>query len=100
MVIKHIVMWKLEDVAQGNTKNENALQIKEMLEALVGQIEGILKLEVGIDPNPKNYDVVLYSEFVSPQALAAYDVHPAHVKCKEFIKKVIIERIACDYKVE
>ncbi|MBE6906800.1 MAG: Dabb family protein [Ruminococcaceae bacterium] len=99
-MIKHIVMWKLEDVAQGSTRTENALQIKQMLEALPEKIDGILKLEVGIDTNPKNYDVVLYSEFVSPEALAAYDVHPAHVKCKDFIKKVIVERVACDYEAE
>ncbi len=99
-MMKHIVMWKLEDVAQGSTRAENALQIKQMLEALSGTIDGILKLEVGIDTNLKNYDVVLYSEFVSSEALAAYDVHPAHVKCKDFIKKVIVERVACDYDAE
>lgn len=97
-MIKHIVMWKLEDVAQGNTKDENAQQIKIMLEALTGQIDGLLKLEVGIDDSLKNYDVVLYSEFVSRDALAAYDIHPEHIKCKEFIKQVIVERVACDYE--
>ena len=97
-MIKHIVMWKLEDVSQGNTKDENAQQIKIMLEALTGQIDGLLKLEVGIDDSPKNYDVVLYSEFVSRDALAAYDIHPEHIKCKEFIKQVIVERVACDYE--
>lgn len=99
-MMKHIVMWKLEDVAQGGSCAENALQIKQMLEALPETIDGILKLEVGIDTNPNNYDVVLYSEFVSPEALAAYDVHPAHVKCKEFIKKVVAARVACDYEAE
>lgn len=99
-MFKHIVLWKLEEVAQGNTKDENALQIKKMLEALLGKIDGLLHLEVGIDNNPKNFDVVLYSKFVSKEALAVYDAHPEHVKCKDFIKKVIVERIACDYECE
>src|SRR5659263_772811 len=48
-MIKHIVFWKLKDEALGNDKATNALLIKEKLEALNGQIEGLLKLEVGID---------------------------------------------------
>jgi hypothetical protein len=48
-MIKHIVMWKLEENAEGNTKLENAKIIKEKLEALVGIIPEIVELEVGID---------------------------------------------------
>ena len=34
-MIKHIVMWKLEDVTEGRTKLENAKIIKEKLEGVI-----------------------------------------------------------------
>ena len=37
-MIKHIVMWRLKDVAAGATKEENALKLKESLESLVPRI--------------------------------------------------------------
>ena len=38
-MIKHIVMWKLKDFAEGGSKLENAKKIKDMLEALKDKIE-------------------------------------------------------------
>ena len=52
-MIKHIVMWNLEDVAEGNSRDENARRIKKGLESLKGVIDGIIHLEVGINVNPK-----------------------------------------------
>ena len=98
-MIKHIVMWKLEEVAEGNTRDYNAQYIKENLEALPEVIDGILKLEVGRNVNPKGFDLVLCSEFVSMDALKAYDSHPAHLRVREFVRKVIVERVVADYEV-
>ena len=30
-MVKHIVMWKFKDVAEGATKQENILKVKSML---------------------------------------------------------------------
>ena len=98
-MIKHIVMWNLEDVAEGNSRDENARRIKKGLESLKGVIDGIIHLEVGINVNPKGFDLVLYSEFASMDALKAYDCHPEHLKMREFINKVITERVVADYEV-
>ena len=61
-MIKHIVMWKLKDEAEGNSKDENAKIIKNSLEDLKGKINEIVDIEVGIDVNKSEqaYDVVLY----------------------------------------
>ena len=40
-MIKHIVMWRLQETAHGNGKAKNALLIKEKLEALRGRIPGL-----------------------------------------------------------
>ena len=100
-MIKHIVMWKLEDFADGRIKLENAKIIKENLEALVGIIPEIVKLEVGIDilGTNQSYDVVLVSEFKNLEELDTYAKHPEHVKVGEFVGKVRKDRVAVDYEV-
>lgn len=95
-MVKHIVMWNLADKER---KNENAAKMKSMLEALVGVVPGLLKLEVALNFNPKGYDVILYSEFASKEALQIYQDHPAHLECKKFVHSVISDRIAGDFEV-
>ena len=41
-MLKHIVMWKLKEFAEGKTKAENALIMKESLERLVGIVPEII----------------------------------------------------------
>ncbi|MEZ5335158.1 MAG: Dabb family protein [Methanolobus sp.] len=73
-MLKHIVMWKLKESAEGNTKDENAKLMKQKLEALKGVVPEIDFIEVGINavPSPAAYDVVLYSEFKDEDALKTY----------------------------
>ena len=52
-MIKHIVMWKLKEEAEGNNKEENISIVKDKLNALTHVIEEILSLEVGENFNPK-----------------------------------------------
>ena len=54
-MLKHIVMWKLKEFAEGKTKAENALIMKESLERLVGIVPEIISLQVGI--NEKESDM-------------------------------------------
>jgi len=100
-MIKHLVMFKLADVAEGNTKRENALRIKKDLEALKGVISEIVKIEVFINDDEAakdNYDIVLVSEFENIKDLQAYAIHPEHVKVGGFIAKVRTARAAIDYQ--
>ena len=95
-MIKHIVMWKLADAQH---KKENASKMKGMLEALVGVVPGLLKLEVAENWIAGGYDVILYSEFTDKAALDGYQNHPAHLECKKFVHSVISERTAGDYEI-
>lgn len=97
-MIKHIVMWRLDEAA--GDKAGNALKLKLLLEGLNGRIPGLLRLEVGIDfsQEGESSDVVLYSEFESRQALDAYQVHPAHAEVVPFVKSVRAERRVVDYE--
>jgi len=96
-MIKHIVMWKLND----ENKAENAQLIKEKLEALTGVIPGLLEVEVGIDFNKSDaaFDVVLYSVLESKDALASYQIHPAHQAVVPFVKAAACQRVVVDYTI-
>ena len=46
-----------------------------------------------------NYDACLVSVFKSLDDLAAYKVHPEHVKISEYCNKVRESRVACDFEI-
>lgn len=96
-MIKHIVTWKLQEENKAN----NATEIKSKLEALVGKIDGIVELEVGIDFNQSDaaHDVLLYSTFATKTDLDNYQTHPLHVEAASFIKSVVTNRVVVDYEV-
>lgn len=100
-MIKHIVMWKLKDFAEGAGKAANALAMKEKLESCAQLSPGILKFEVALaQPGLEaTYDVVLYSEFASREALAEYAAHPTHKAIMPFIGAVRDERQCMDYEI-
>jgi hypothetical protein len=100
-MIKHIVMWRLKDVAHGNDSQTNATLIKEKLTALRGRIPGMEALEVGFDfsRTDSSCDVVLYSEFIDRKALQAYQENPEHEALKPFIGMATLERRIADYEV-
>ena len=100
-MIKHIVVWKLKEWANGNSKAVNAKLIKEKLESLNGKISGMLKLEVGIDfsRSKESYDISLYSEFKSREDLNNYQNHPDHKAVMPFVGEAREERIVVDYEI-
>jgi len=101
-MIKHIVLWKLKDQAEGKTKQENAHRLKTELENLNGIIPGLIRLEVGINiggNSDDDSDVILYSEFENMGALENYYPHPEHVKIKPFAQAIRSERRVIDYEI-
>ncbi len=99
-MIRHIVIWKLADTAEGNGKLENARIMKQRLEALVGVIDGLEEAVVGVNFNGGEYDVALDSRFTSKEALDNYATHPAHVAVKKFVHAVAIGRQSVDFTEE
>lgn len=100
-MIKHIVMWKLKEVAECGDRIQNARKMKHDLEALKSKIPQIKNIEVGLNslPSEGSYDVVLYSEFESEKDLDAYQKHPEHLKVAEFIGTVKERRAVVDYTI-
>jgi len=100
-MIKHIVMWKMKEEAEGRSKIENMEILKKMLEDMRSSIDLIQNLEVGLNLSNDHtyYDIVLYSEFSGRDELNAYAVHPEHVKVKDFLAKVRDSKASIDYEV-
>jgi hypothetical protein len=100
-MIKHIVLWRLNETAYGNSKQTNAQLLKEKLLAMTGKVDGLLKIEVGIDFSNErdSSDVVLYSEFKGKEALHQYQIHPEHEDIKKWLGEVRYERRVVDYEV-
>lgn len=101
-MIKHVVLFKLAPFAEGNTKHENAVYLKEELEKLEGLIPGLLKMEVVLnmpDVSDGNYDLMLIADFDNLHDLDVYVNHPEHIKVASFMSKVRTDRAAIDYQV-
>lgn len=100
-MIKHVVMWKLKEVAEGKTKAENAQVMKKLLEDLPAKIDELDSAEVGINilegEDNAICDVVLTTQSETEEDMKAYAVHPDHQKVVDFIKKVVTERRVVDY---
>lgn len=97
-MIVHIVMFKFKE----ENRDANILKTKELLNALVGKIEKLVSLEVGInfDTEERAFDLSLYSKFNSKEDLNSYAVHSEHLKVVEFIKSVATESKVVDYVQE
>ena len=100
-MIKHIVMWKLKEEAEGKDRLANAREMKRRLDECAHIVPGILAFEVTLaQPGLEaTYDVVLYSEFEDRAALEAYATHPTHKALVPFIGAVREARQCMDYEV-
>ncbi|MEM0965791.1 MAG: Dabb family protein [Verrucomicrobiota bacterium] len=100
-MIKHIVIWKFKETADGYSKEENMNRVKESLLALKGVVPELLEIEVGRDFNgsPASFEMALYTAFASKEDLESYQIHPEHEKVKDLIGPLTRERAVVDYEV-
>jgi len=101
-VIRHVVVWKFKEKADGYDRSTNLERVKGELEALPLRMPGVIqRMEVGVNSleNGTNYDLVLVADFDSYEALAAYLAHPEHLKVADLVMRVREQRAAADYEV-
>jgi quinol monooxygenase YgiN len=101
IMLKHIVMWKLKDHAEGADRAANAIEMKRRLDECAHIVPGQITFEVTVaQPGLEaTYDVVLYSEFEDQAALEAYVKHPVHQAVIPFIGAIREGRQCMDYIV-
>lgn len=103
-MIRHIVLFRFLDQAQGRTKEENLQLAKEKMTALPQEIPQIRHMEVRFahpGQAPANFDYILLSDFDSLEDLAVYQKHPAHVAFGQFISQLRHPdgRVCIDYQL-
>ncbi|MHC1694323.1 MAG: Dabb family protein [Eubacteriales bacterium] len=99
-MVYHVILWDLKDeIAQDERDIVKGL-IKEKLEALNGQIEGLLDLKIFTNPLPSsNSDLMLVSTMKDAAALEHYQSHPKHVEAAGYVRSVVTNRrlMDCEY---
>ena len=80
-MVKHIILWTLQDSLSEEEKIQIKISIKEGLESLQGVVPGLTDIKVQIDGrlSSSNADLMLECTLESEEALKGYAVHPAHV---------------------
>ena len=94
-MLVHIVMFKFKE----KNKKANIIQVKQMLENLMGAVPTLRSIDVGVNfiEADRAMDLSLIAVFESKGGLDAYDKHPEHQKVVTFIKSVVEYSKAVDY---
>jgi hypothetical protein len=100
-MIRHVVAFRLRAGAPEQRQRDIA-GLKASLEPLGTAIPGVLSLEVGEDLGliGTHWDAVLVADYVSNEALEAYQADPRHVEALTWVNTVVTERAVVDYTVE
>ena len=93
-MVKHIVVYTLKE---GVDKDAAVKLIASKLEPLVGQIPGLMHME--IRRCYQGCDYALYSEFGSKEDVPAYRAHPLHQEAKSHFHHLLDTRYSADYEV-
>lgn len=90
-MLTHIVIWKYRADVEAEVRAEHV----RLLSGLEASIKEIESLSVGFDvvKLPRSFDSGLVAIFKDQAALAAYTVHPEHIKAAAF-GKTISESVA------
>lgn len=100
-MIKHIVLWRLEEITGGRSRQEIIDTMKNALYGLSGHIPGLMKVEVGINRvgDGQESDISLITEFDTWESFHAYRNHPDHLPVKKLMQDYTIERRVIDYEI-
>ena len=100
-MVKHVILWTLKSEYSAEEKQQIKANIKRELEALQGQIPGLLEIKVNVNPLPSsNADLMLDSSFENESALKGYATHPAHVAAADgFVRPHTSTRLCLDFEV-
>ena len=101
-MVKHIILWKLRSELSEAEKQAKALEIKEGLEGLKGQVPGLIDIHVQATGRleTSNADIMLDSTLESFEALKGYAVHPAHLAVANGIVRPNTEQRTClDFEI-
>lgn len=100
-MVKHVILWQLKDGLSAGEKAALKAEIKEKLEALAGQIPGLVSIKVYTEALPSsNADLMLDTSFTDYDALKGYAVAPAHVAVASgIVAPNVKQRVCMDFEI-
>ncbi|MBO5106140.1 MAG: Dabb family protein [Clostridia bacterium] len=100
-MVKHIILWKIDEKFSKEEKQKIMTEAKRELEALKGKVPGLLEIKLQTEKLPSsNADMMLDSTLENEDALKAYQVHPDHVTvANDFVRPFTSERLCLDFKI-
>ena len=100
-MVKHMILWKIDEKFSAEEKLEIIANAKCALEALKGKVPGLLEIKLQTTKLPSsNADMMLDSTLESEDALKGYQVHPAHIAAaNDFVRPFTSERLCLDFEI-
>jgi hypothetical protein len=95
-MITHVVLFQFK--SEG--KEENVARAEDMLLSMVGKVDSLRHLEVGLNivESERAFDLALVTRFDDLPGLMAYAEHPVHVEVKKFLATVVERSFVVDYE--
>lgn len=100
-MIKHIVMFKLKEEANGKTAKENLEGALERLKNFEQEIPSLVHFEARTnspEAPESNYELALVCDFNDIDGLNEYQVHQVHKSFGAYITPVRESRACIDYE--
>lgn len=95
-MITHVVLMHFKS----ENKQQNIAQAQDMLLSMVGKVESLRHLEVGLNvvESDRALDLALVTRFDDLAGLESYQNHPVHVEVKRFLATVLERSFVVDYE--
>lgn len=101
-MLRHIVMYRFREAAEGRTKEENLKLAGALAEKFTGNIPELKAFSCGVGSEAQamgNYDIVLICDLDSFDALASYKENPTHQAFGSHCHAVSDARAAIDFEM-
>lgn len=100
-MVKHIILWNIDEKYSASEKESIKQNIKKHLEGLAGKIPGLVDIKVNINPlATSNTDLLLDSCFESEEALKGYSENPLHVEVADtYVRPYTSKRNCIDFEI-
>jgi hypothetical protein len=95
-MFQHVVCFRWAD----DTTDEQVARFTEMLTGLPAAIPELRRYRFGRDAGAAdgNFDFAVAAEFDDRAAWVAYQEHPDHRRCIEYVRPLISERVAVQFE--
>ena len=99
ILVNHIVMWKFKPEVAEENKESIKKEMEANLKSLVGKVPGLLTVEFVSSPiSSSTHDIALVTTLEKAEDIAAYAVHPEHVRVADnYVRPYVMERACLDY---